>query len=149
MSLRRDVLKRRVAFDHLESRQLLTLTMTPVHITATQNSTFTGAVASLLDSNLNASPSDFNNPPGSVQIDWGDGQTTSGQVVGPLLPGVFEVDGSHNYAQAGTFSTLIAVSDSSGHQASTAGSASVASQPFVINVNTISGAPGNASPPMV
>ena len=77
MKSRRNRTRRRGEFDQLEVRQLLTLTMVPrLNITATQASNFSGVVAGLADFSLNASPSDFNNPPGSVQINWGDGQTS-------------------------------------------------------------------------
>jgi len=63
-------------------------------ITATQQVAFNGVVATLVDTHLGSSPSDLNNPPGSVTVNWGDGQTGPGLVVGPIFPGVFEVDAS-------------------------------------------------------
>jgi Bacterial Ig-like domain len=134
-------------FDHLEGRRLLTLTMTPLKITAAQGSDFSGVVAVLADTTLGASPSNFNNPPGSVQINWGDGQTSAGTVIGPVtLPGAFEVTGSHTYAQPGSYSVNVNVADTKGGDASALSSATVSAQPFVIAVNTISGAPGSALP---
>src|ERR1700691_3707333 len=87
------------AVEDLESRSLLTLLfLIPNEVLAAQQSNFTGAVATLIDLNKTAMPSDFNNPPGSVQIDWGDGsEPTTGQVVSLPTAGTFEVDGSHTY----------------------------------------------------
>ena len=90
-------------FDLLEIRGLLSLVLTPVDVTATQQVPFDAVVAKLVDTNFNASPSDFNTPPGSVQINWGDGSTGSGLVVGPVFPGVFYIDASHTYTTAGSF----------------------------------------------
>src|SRR5271155_6152164 len=101
----------RGAFDRLESRSLLSLVLSPINITATQDVPFSSVVATLVDTNRNASPSDFNDPPGSVQVNWGDGVTTSGLVVGPISPGVFYVDASHTYSTSNIFSTLISVND--------------------------------------
>jgi hypothetical protein len=140
-------IRRHSVFDRLEGRQLLALTMTPVPITATQGSSFTGNVAALVDSTAQDTLSDFNSPPGSVQINWGDGQTSAGTVVGPVtVPGTFEVTGSHTYTKPGTFSVFTNVSDAAGKKASALSTAVVSAQPFAISVNTISGAPGAVLP---
>jgi hypothetical protein len=139
--------QRRGAFDYLEERRLLTLTMTPLKITAMQGSGFNGIVAGLADFALKSSPADFNTAPGSVQINWGDGQSSSGTVVGPVIsPGAFEVTGSHTYSQPGTYTVLVNVSDTSGEDASALSTATVAPQAFPINVNSIAGAPGASLP---
>jgi Bacterial Ig-like domain len=141
---------RRIVFDQLEGRQLLALTMTKVPIIAAQNNNFTGIVADLFvlgAPTLKASPADFNNAPGSVQINWGDGQSSSGTVVGPVgVPGTFEVTGSHLYTQPGTYSVFVDVSDTSGDDASALSTANVAAQPFPLIVNAISGAPDELLP---
>jgi Bacterial Ig-like domain len=134
-------------FDYLEARQLLALILTGNNITATTETPFSGAVASLIDTNLLAKPSGFNTPPGSVTISWGDGDTTSGTVVGTLIPGFFEVDGTHQYASGGSFATQIAVKDQSGNSATGSGSAAVAIAQLTIAGNAISGIAG--VPPQV
>ncbi len=115
------------AVEDLESRSLLTLLfLIPNGVLAAQQSNFSGPVATLIDLNKTAMPSDFNNPPGSVQIDWGDGsEPTTGQVVSLPTAGTFEIDGSHTYSQAGTFTTMISVSDQNDGSASESGSAIV------------------------
>jgi Bacterial Ig-like domain len=141
-------IRQQPAFDQLESRQLLALTMTPLVIAAAQGTTFNGVVAGLNELALHASPADFNTPPGSVEISWGDGQMSAGTVVGPVVaPGVFEVTGTHAYSQLGTYAVLVSVSDTSGDQASALSTATVAPQPFLIAVNSLSGAPGDSLPP--
>ncbi len=139
MVLRRVALKRLVTFDRLEDRRLLALTMSGTAFSAAQEQTFSGQVATVYDTDLSNTPTSFN----SVQINWGDGQTTAGQIVGPLVvPGVFQVTGSHAYAAAGSYSTLISVSTTSGADASAAGTANISAPPFLVAVNTISTAPG-------
>ncbi|HTU19753.1 MAG TPA: hypothetical protein VMG10_16950 [Gemmataceae bacterium] len=59
-------------------------------------------------------------------INWGDGTTSTGQVVaGPN--GTFSVTGSHSYSQSGGYLTNVQVSDSSGNVASAFGSVITAS----------------------
>lgn len=140
MSLRREALKWQGTFDRLEGRQLLALTMASTPISATQQQSFSGQVATVIDTNPKDSLTSFN----SVQIDWGDGQTTPGQIVGPVLvSSAFEVIGTHTYTAAGSYSTLISVSTATAN-ASAAGKANVAAPPFPVNVNTITAAPGTA-----
>lgn len=146
---------RRMTFDHLEPRQLLTIAMTAVTVSATQQSLFSGVVATFVDTNLSDTPSDFNTPPGSVQINWGDGSTTGGVVDGTAYAGLFDVEGSHTYAAAGTFPTLISVSSLGGQGATASGTSLVAApvvtppstttpQPFTIAGNNVSGTAGQA-----
>ena len=146
MRSRRNRNRWRGVFDQLELRGLLSLVLSPIDITATQQVPFSNVVATLVDSDHTASPSDFNNPPGSVQVNWGDGVTSSGLVVGPISPGVFYVDASHTYADSGSFSTLISVNDQSGNSAIATGLATVttpSSPPeLTIVANTIKGSAG-------
>jgi hypothetical protein len=67
-------------------------------------------------------------PSGSytAQIDWGDGTTSSGQVVANA-DGTFNIVGSHTYAQPGGFLTNVLVSGSSGNGAAAFGSLATAS----------------------
>jgi hypothetical protein len=113
--------------------------MTATAISAVQQKTFSGQVARVFDTKLKETPASFN----SVLINWGDGQTTPGQIVGPIVfPGTFQVTGSHVYAKAGSYSTMITVSTISGANASAIGSASVMAPPFPVSVNTITSSPG-------
>jgi hypothetical protein len=144
MSTRASRIQRHGDFDALENRQLLALVLSPVNVTAATEVPFSGVVATLSDTNFKASPADFNSPPGSVQINWGDGQTGSGLVVGPIFPGVFEVDATHTYTTAGTFQTQITATDQSGADAIANAVATVnsAAPQLTIVANTIAGTAG-------
>ena len=66
--------------------RLVGTTLTPV-----VNQPFSGVVATLFDSDPASLPNDF-----AVTIDWGDGQTTPGDLR-PVAAGQFEVAGTHTY----------------------------------------------------
>src|SRR5271166_2572141 len=88
MSARKRDLGWRRDLERLEDRQMLSLVLTATNIPAIQGQAFNGAVATLFDTDLTAVPSDF-----TARISWGNGQQqTAGQVVGTLIPGVFQVD---------------------------------------------------------
>jgi Bacterial Ig-like domain len=143
MESRQKTPKRRFAFDALESRALLTLFLKADNIVSTPQASFSGEVAVLVDTDLLATPSTFNTPPGSVQINWGDGSSpTSGTVVGTAIPGFFEVDGTHTFTQLGSFSTQINVTDHGGNSASAIGSAVVTVAPLTITASGVSGVAG-------
>src|SRR5207302_6462689 len=57
---------------------------------ATEQASFTGAVATFTDANPNASPGDF-----SITINWGDGDASTGSISGQS--GSFTVIGTHTY----------------------------------------------------
>src|SRR5262249_17266049 len=74
-------------------------------VTPTEGTTFTGAVATFTDTGYPGNlPSDF-----TATIDWGDGTTTIGTVSGGN--GVFTVSGSHKYADEGTHTTIVTLTD--------------------------------------
>ena len=115
---RRKEVKWQSTFERLEARQLLALTMLRENVSATQLASFTSELATLFDTNFNASPTDF-----TVTINWADGTAsspdiTSGTVTGPTpIPGTFQVGGTHTYAQPGSYTPTISVTDSSGKSA--------------------------------
>lgn len=122
---------------------MLSLVLVAENVSTTQLTSFTANVATLFDTNPSALPSDF-----TVSINWGDGTPASaGTVSGPILiPDTFQVAGTHTYAQPGTYSTTINVTDTSGDHASVVGTADVAALAFSVSVNTIHGAPGAPVP---
>jgi hypothetical protein len=135
----------------LEDRQLLSIFLTPLNVSATAGQPSTNSVATLFDSNLTTPPGSF-----SAVIDWGAGQApTAGQVVGTLVPGVFLINGTYTYPSSGNFTTHISVSDTAGETASTNGSAFVASSgtppssPLTIAGNTVVGTAGVPLPVQV
>jgi hypothetical protein len=75
-------------------------------ITATQSHAFSGPVATFSDTDTANVAGDF-----AATINWGDGTTTTGTVVGSN--GAFTVDGSHTYATAGQFTIHVQGADDS------------------------------------
>jgi len=130
MSVRKRELRWRSDLQCLEDRQLLSLTLSLVanDISPLQGKQFNGAVATLIDLNLTAQPSNF-----TVSIVWQNGQPpTSGTVAKASIPGTFEVEGSNTYPQVGTFNTQITVTDTSNNTATAEGVANVSTQPLTI-----------------
>ena len=63
----------------------------------------TTVVATFTDANTFATTADY-----TTSIDWGDGAPQStGVVVATATPGVFDVEGGHNYAKSGVYTTLV------------------------------------------
>ena len=75
-------------------------------ITAAPNHAFSGAVATFSDTDTVNVAGDF-----TATINWGDGTTTTGTVVGSN--GAFTVDGSHTYATTGQFTVTVKGADDS------------------------------------
>jgi parallel beta-helix repeat protein len=96
------------------------LTLTGASVTAVEGATFNGLVASFTDADPNEVASDY-----SATINWGD-QTSSAGTITTNGSGGFVVSGNHAYAEEGTYTVTIIVSDAGGATASAATSASVA-----------------------
>ena len=96
----------------LEERSLLSgapWSVSPATFTAQEGAAIgtapTGAqVATIVDSSGTLSPSDF-----SASINWGDGTTTSGDVVLTSQASVFAVQGSHTYSEEGSNTVRVTV----------------------------------------
>jgi hypothetical protein len=71
---------------------------------ATEGATFSGAVATFADPDRLATAAQF-----SAVIDWGDGSTSSATVGGSA--GAFTVGGVHTYAEEGTHTVKVAITD--------------------------------------
>src|SRR5947209_6027335 len=88
-------LRRRLALESLEDRNVLSLTMQGVSINAVMGTAFSGTVATFTDSATSAKPADF-----TATIDWGDGAVspTDGQpvqvVADASVAGQFDVRGT-------------------------------------------------------
>jgi RHS repeat-associated protein len=96
--------------------------------TATEGQASDAIVARFTDANPAASAGDF-----AAVITWGDGQTSDGRVVADASGGSsgtagspFVVRGQHAYAEAGSYSVLVRISDRDGASALAASSATVA-----------------------
>jgi hypothetical protein len=73
-------------------------------ITATEGQAFTGTVATFADSNPASSALGF-----TATIDWGDGNTTAGTVI--EQGGAFVVLGSYTYADEGSYTANVTLTD--------------------------------------
>src|SRR6185437_10330553 len=54
---------------------------------------------------------DGSGTPASVSINWGDGQNSAGTATGVGEPGVFQIAGSHLYAEEGSFPVTITITN--------------------------------------
>jgi hypothetical protein len=82
-----------------------TITAFPVDFSATEGTAFNGAVATFEDDNSAATPADF-----TASIDWGDGSSpTAGTIFASSA--AFTVIGQHTYADEGTFTATVTISD--------------------------------------
>lgn len=86
--------------------------------TVIEGSPYTGDVASFTDGDPLAIPADFN-----ATITWGDGHTSNGEI--RESSGVFEVAGSHAYAEAGVYNATVVVRDPLGGTAAAHATAAV------------------------
>jgi PKD repeat protein len=99
------------------------LTATPVTITGVEGTAVTGAVANVADANHDGSAADL-----TATINWGDGSPAdTGTVTG--TNGSYAVNGSHVYADQGTYSVTVNVTDDGGATASTTSTANIAFAP--------------------
>jgi hypothetical protein len=143
MGWRTRTLRRQFAFDVLESRELLTLLLRADNIVSTPQASFSGEVALLVDTNPLALLPSFNTSAVSAQIDWGDNTApSSGTLTGTIIPGVFEVNGTHTFSQLGSFTTQITATDTNGSQTNAFGTAFVTVAPLTILPSAVSGVAG-------
>src|SRR5947208_2883051 len=96
------------------------LTATGTTIAATEGAGFSGTVASFTDADPNGTSSDY-----SDTIDWGDGTTTSGKIIANGTGG-FDVVGSQTYAEEGTYTLGVAITDVGGSSTTASSTATVA-----------------------
>ena len=73
---------------------------------ATEGQSFSGPVATVTDGDPGDHAAEY-----GATIDWGDGTTTSGTVTGPD-GGPYDVNGSHTYAEEGSDTVKVHVTDS-------------------------------------
>jgi uncharacterized protein (TIGR03118 family) len=79
-------------------------TMLPASVSAVATQSFTAALVTVVDANVNGQAGDF-----TASINWGDGMTTNGTVVGGS--GHLTVVGSHTYASEGPHSAIVTLID--------------------------------------
>jgi hypothetical protein len=114
------------------------LTLTGGSVTGTEGISGSFQVASLVDANPIAPATDFTSGAGSILIDWGDGMTSSGTVLQPGGVGTtFFVQGTHTYAQEGSHTISVTVTDVGLMMASTTTSVTINDAPLSLSTNPI------------
>jgi probable HAF family extracellular repeat protein len=118
------------------------LTVSGQPISAAEGISYTGVVASLTDANPGSAGNDL-----SATIDWGDGSpSTNGQInfLGSSPSGSnFTVNGSHAYAEEGTYQVTVSIQDQGDSTASTTSTANVAVVPPTASImGPADGVPG-------
>ncbi|HUB25249.1 MAG TPA: hypothetical protein VL992_07445 [Tepidisphaeraceae bacterium] len=98
------------------------LSISAISVSATAGETAFLSVATLTDANTAENSSQL-----YATINWGDGTSSSGVVVGS--DGEFYIGGVHDYASAGSFALTVTVTDAAGNSISTGDSAIAASGP--------------------
>jgi uncharacterized protein (TIGR03118 family) len=109
-------------------------------VTGTAGTAFTGPVATFTDADPSAVAGDF-----SAFIVWGDGQTSSGTVAADGHGG-FLVNGTHTYAQAGSDTISVTITDQGG-TSDAGGSTATASGTATIAAAAPPTTPGPTNPP--
>ena len=95
------------------------LSATGMSVAATEGAPFTGTVATFTDADPNGIAGDY-----VATINWGDGITSTGSVVANSSGG-FMVTGSHTYAEEGSYTVSVTISDA-GKSATAGASVAVA-----------------------
>ncbi len=113
------------------------ITAFPVNFAVAEQSVFHDAVATFEDDNPAASPADF-----TATIDWGDGSPTTAGSIGSSS-GAFVVIGQHTYADEGTFTATVTISD----VAPGTGTATATDTATVNEADSLSGTPTSFSAP--
>src|SRR5262249_22318163 len=98
------------------------ITATGKNVSATEGAAFTGAVASFSDPDTGATAGEY-----TATINWGDATTSAGTVSGPT-GGPFSVNGTHTYAEEGSYSVTVTITDAdfASNSATTRSTATVA-----------------------
>jgi len=112
------------------------LAATGLAIGRDEGSSFNGPVAVFTDGDPNAAPADY-----TVTINWGDGSTSPGTVTAAASGG-FTVIGSHAYAEEGTYTVAVAITDAGGSQAASSSRATIADAQLSATGSTVTGVEG-------
>src|SRR5207245_420714 len=94
----------------------------------TERISFSGQVASFTDANVTAPLIDFTTGTGGASINWGDGTSaTAGTITQPGGIGTaFVVNGGHTYAEEGSYTVTITITDKGGSTVTAKPTAAVA-----------------------
>jgi hypothetical protein len=80
------------------------ITATGTTFSATEGTSFSGKVASFHDPDTSATAAEY-----SATIDWGDGTSSAGTISGS--GGSFDVNGTHTYAEQGSYTVKVTITD--------------------------------------
>jgi PKD repeat protein len=115
-------------------------------VSATEGAPFSGPVATFTEPDASAPASQY-----TATIDWGDSSTSTGTVTGPA-GGPFTVNGSHTYAEEGSYPVKVTITDNvnSSNTTTATSTATVADAALTAGTLTLNGgvegvSPGNAS----
>src|SRR4029077_18954643 len=122
------------------------LTATGTAVGATEGNSFSGQVTNFTDANPTAPLTDFTTGTGGASINWGDGTSaTSGTVTQPGGSGTaFIVSGSHTYAEEGSYTVTISITDKGGSTKSTTATATVADAALTATGTAVGATEGNS-----
>ena len=113
------------------------LAASPISITATRNSAFSGNVATFTDADPNAVAT-----PRATEIatiNWGDGTSSVGTITQATAGGPFTVAGKHTYGVAKTFTVTVTIRDVQGGAKATAVGGAVVSPPAPVTSPSLIG----------
>jgi hypothetical protein len=113
------------------------LTLTSAAVTATEGAAFSGIVASFTDSDGDPA-NNF-----TATINWSDGQTSVATIAASAKGG-FDISTSRDFADEGSLSFTVQLTDSDGTSASVSGTATVNDAPLngaMVTIDPIAGAP--------
>ncbi len=96
------------------------LSATGIDVNSTEGISFTGAVATLTDANLNSDISDL-----SATINWGDGHSSAGVITSAGM-NTYTVSGTNTYAEEGSYSISVSITDIGGSKTSAGSMSTVA-----------------------
>jgi hypothetical protein len=105
-------------------------------VSSTEGAAVQATVATFTDRNGFATVSDF-----TATITWGDGSTSAGQIAKNPAGG-FAVTGAHTYAEKGSYTLAVAVTDDGGATATAVGLARVADAPLTGTGTSVSAQAG-------
>jgi Bacterial Ig-like domain/Planctomycete extracellular len=106
------------------------LTVTPVPFAATEDTPFTGAVATFRPAVAGIPASSF-----TATVNWGDGNVTAGSIV--ISGGTYKVVGSHTYIEGGSYPIVVSVTQLGGGTATGSETEIVQGLPFNVSGTTI------------
>lgn len=109
------------------------LTPTGVSLVATEATTFSGVVASFVDTDPNGTVSDY-----SASIAWGDGTTSVADSITASGNG-FVVFGTHAYTHAGTQPVNVVIKDVGGASTTAQSTATVSVLPLTLTAGAVNG----------